>query len=172
LICSIDRSIRGNRASIVSFIRILMSKRTSLSSVHRFLDLTHAANEIVRFSTEIRESVMKSIIKLALATAAAVTLAAPLAATAQENQPLTRAQVRAQLVELEQAGYRPSLGFDPYYPDDVQAAERKVAAQRAAQHAAQAQQGGFGGVANGTSQAGTRGDTVVSSYSPRISVAR
>ncbi|WP_028225539.1 DUF4148 domain-containing protein [Paraburkholderia ferrariae] len=111
---------------------------------------------------------MKSIIKLALATAAAVTLAAPLAATAQENQPLTRAQVRAQLVELEQAGYRPSLGFDPYYPDDIQAAERKVAAQ----HAAQAQQGGFGGVANGTSQAGARGDTAVSSYSPPISVAR
>lgn len=133
---------------------------------------------------------MKPIVQI-IAVAAA--LAAPLAAVAQtaqvpqNNQPLTRAQVRAELVELEKAGYRPALGLDPYYPDDIQAAERKVAAQHAAKAAAaenaanatnvespaaSAQETGFGGDAVGTSQAGARVETAVSSYSPPIRVAR
>jgi hypothetical protein len=111
---------------------------------------------------------MKPIIRLAVAAAALAALSAPLAAFAQSNQPVTRAQVRAELVQLEQAGYRPSLGFDPYYPEDIQAAESKVAAQREAN----AQDAGFGGDAIGTSQAGARGDTTVSSYSPPVRVAR
>lgn len=60
-----------------------------------------------------------------LLTAAA--LASPLAAFAQTNSPLTRAEVRADLVRVEQAGYNPSAGEDANYPADIQAAEAKIA---------------------------------------------
>jgi hypothetical protein len=43
------------------------------------------------------------------------------------NSPLTRAQVEEQLVQLEQAGYRPST-HDADYPNEIQAAEAKVQA--------------------------------------------
>ncbi|WP_175425822.1 DUF4148 domain-containing protein [Trinickia violacea] len=42
---------------------------------------------------------------------------------------LTRAQVRADLIRVEQAGYNPHAGDDPDYPADIQAAEAKIAAQ-------------------------------------------
>jgi cytochrome c556 len=87
---------------------------------------------------------MKSLIQAVVVAAA---LAAPVAVFAQSNQPLTRAQVRAELVQLEKAGYNPARGEDPYYPADVQAAEAKVAAQNAAAT-------GYGGVVTGTSDAG------------------
>lgn len=84
---------------------------------------------------------------------AAAVLAAPVASFAQSNVPLTRAQVRADLVRVEQAGYNPSLGDDVNYPADIQAAEAKIAAENAA--AAQTNDS-FGGVAqNGTSSMGT-----------------
>jgi hypothetical protein len=86
---------------------------------------------------------MKSLIQ---AVVVAVAVAAPVAVFAQESQPVTRAQVRAELVQLEKAGYNPSRGEDPYYPADIQAAEAKVAAQNAAT--------GVGGVAGGSSSAG------------------
>lgn len=108
---------------------------------------------------------MKSIVQAAVIAAA---LAAPLASHAQESQALTRAQVRADLVDVEQAGYRPRAGLDVNYPDDVQAAERKVPGRRAAAM----NETGFGGDAPGTSQAGARGDVTVSTYSPPIRVAR
>jgi Ni/Co efflux regulator RcnB len=47
---------------------------------------------------------MKSLIEAAVIAAL---IAAPLAAFAQSSQPLTRAEVRAQLVDLEKAGYNP-----------------------------------------------------------------
>ncbi|ASW01473.1 DUF4148 domain-containing protein [Paraburkholderia aromaticivorans] len=49
------------------------------------------------------------------------------------THPLTRAEVRQELVELEAAGYDPSRGDDSNYPADIQEAERKVAAMHAAQ---------------------------------------
>ncbi|EDT42733.1 DUF4148 domain-containing protein [Burkholderia ambifaria] len=69
-----------------------------------------------------------------LACAALVlgTLAAPALSFAQSNTPLTRAQVRADLVRVERAGYNPATGNDPQYPADIQAAEAKVAAEQAA----------------------------------------
>jgi hypothetical protein len=74
---------------------------------------------------------------------AALALAAPLTTYAQNTtQPLTRAQVRADLVQLEKAGYRPSMN-DPYYPQKIQAAEAKVQSMNASQ-------GGYGGSADGT----------------------
>jgi Domain of unknown function (DUF4148) len=53
-------------------------------------------------------------------------LAIPTLAFAQDSQGLTRAQVRAQLIQVEQAGYNPS-SHDVYYPADIQAAEARIA---------------------------------------------
>jgi hypothetical protein len=50
--------------------------------------------------------------------------------------PVTRADVRTDLIRLEQAGYRPA-GDDPYYPEDIQAAEAKVAREEARRAEAQ-----------------------------------
>ncbi|WOD13469.1 DUF4148 domain-containing protein [Paraburkholderia kirstenboschensis] len=87
---------------------------------------------------------MKSLIQAVVVAAA---LAAPVAVFAQSNAPLTRAQVRTELVQLEKAGYNPARGEDPSYPADIQAAEAKVAAQNGATS-------GYGGVVSGSSDAG------------------
>lgn len=72
---------------------------------------------------------MKALIKAVLI---ACTLSVPVFAFAQAaNTPLTRAQVRADLIRVEQAGYNPAAK-DPAYPADIQAAEAKIAAQRQA----------------------------------------
>jgi hypothetical protein len=70
---------------------------------------------------------MKTIATL-LVTAAALT--APVLSFAQStDHGLTRAQVRAELVQLEQTGgYNPFTAADARYPQDIQAAEAKVAA--------------------------------------------
>ncbi|MGF6267111.1 hypothetical protein OKW49_008105 [Paraburkholderia youngii] len=86
---------------------------------------------------------MKSVIQTVVI---ATTLAAPVAVFAQANQPVTRAQVRADLVQLENAGYHPDDGEDTTYPEKIQAAETKVAAQNAAT--------GVGGSVSGSSDAG------------------
>jgi hypothetical protein len=66
---------------------------------------------------------------LALAIAAAISF--PVAGYAQESSPtVTRAQVRAELVQLESVGYWPGRANDPHYPDDIQAAEAAVASQQ------------------------------------------
>jgi hypothetical protein len=108
---------------------------------------------------------MKSLIQ---AVAIAAVLAAPVASHAQSSQPLTRAQVRAELVQVEQAGYSPARGADPYYPSDIQAAEARVAAQNAT---AQAASTGYGPSTSGSSQSGQRREVTVSSYSPPVYVA-
>lgn len=96
---------------------------------------------------------------VALALAAA-TLCAPVLSFAQSSAPLTRVEVRADLVRVEQAGYNPSRGDDVNYPADVQAAEARIAAQNDGQLTTQA----VGGVAqSGTSAAGTRLQTAMSS---------
>jgi len=87
---------------------------------------------------------IKSLVSAVALTSA---LAAPAVSFAQQsNGPVTRAQVRAELVQLEKAGYQPRGGDDPNYPDDIQAAEAKVAAMNGAGS-------GYGGVANGSSDA-------------------
>jgi hypothetical protein len=64
---------------------------------------------------------------------AAVAIIAPVTVLAQATQqPITRAQVRAELVELERAGYNPNTAGDNCYPADIQAAEAKVTAEHAA----------------------------------------
>lgn len=87
---------------------------------------------------------MKSLIK---AIAIAAVLAAPIASFAQSNQPVTRAQVRAELVQLEKAGLNPSQDGDATYPVQIQAAEARVAAQNESSS-------GVGGVVSGSSASG------------------
>ncbi|MGF6243602.1 MULTISPECIES: DUF4148 domain-containing protein [Paraburkholderia] len=83
---------------------------------------------------------MKSLIQ---AVAVAAALVVPVASFAQQsNAPVTRAQVRAELVQLEQAGYRPGIS-DPFYPANIQAAEARVSEQNSSASA-------YGGVANAT----------------------
>jgi type IV secretory pathway VirB9-like protein len=76
---------------------------------------------------------------------------------------LTRAEVRAQLIQLEKAGYNPATANDTNYPQDLQAAERRVEAQQQAQAVAQAPAAkpaaaaadtGYGAATSGSSQAG------------------
>ncbi|PAJ79232.1 DUF4148 domain-containing protein [Burkholderia ubonensis] len=63
---------------------------------------------------------MKSLIA---AVVAATALSASFGAFAQST--VTRAQVRDELVQLEKAGYKPGVS-NPYYPQDIQAAEARV----------------------------------------------
>ncbi|WP_081067892.1 DUF4148 domain-containing protein [Burkholderia territorii] len=69
---------------------------------------------------------------LACIAIVAGTLTAPALSFAQSATPLTRAQVRADLISVERAGYDPARGNDPHYPSDIQAAEAKVAARKQA----------------------------------------
>ncbi|HVE06564.1 MAG TPA: DUF4148 domain-containing protein [Paraburkholderia sp.] len=101
---------------------------------------------------------MKSLIK---AVVIATVLAAPVVSFAQSSQGLTRAQVRAELIQLEKAGYNPATANDTTYPQDLQAAERRVEAQQAqavaqapAAKPAPAADTGYGSNAGGSSQAG------------------
>ncbi|OXI82926.1 hypothetical protein CFB50_30725 [Burkholderia sp. AU33423] len=59
-------------------------------------------------------------------------------AFAQSAAPLTRAQVRDELMRLEAAGYDPAKGDEGEYPADIQAAEAKLAEQDRARMAAAA----------------------------------
>lgn len=86
---------------------------------------------------------MKSLIRAVVITTA---LAAPALVFAQSNAPVTRAQVRAELVQLEKAGYHPG-DDDIHYPAAVQAAEARVDAQNG-------EASGYGGVVNSESQSG------------------
>lgn len=93
---------------------------------------------------------MKSIIYAAIA---ASVLAAPIASFAQSEQGLTRDQVRAELVQLEQNGYKP-LASDAQYPQNIQAAEQRI--QPNQPMLAQADTSGYGAVATGAGQSGRR----------------
>lgn len=82
---------------------------------------------------------MKSLICAAFAAAV---LAAPTLSFAQaSNAPVTRAQVKAELVQLEQAGYNPARN-DLNYPADIQAAEARV-------HTSSTADTSYGGVSEG-----------------------
>jgi hypothetical protein len=107
------------------------------------------------------ESIMTNRILAAVLIAASATIATsafaegynvtPVASPAQSNRPLTRAEVRAQLVQIEKAGYQPYHGNDTNYPNDVQEAEARINAQQAT---AQADTSGFGSAPQGKSEAG------------------
>ena len=89
---------------------------------------------------------------LVLAIAAAV--AFPVAGYAQESgSTVTRTQVRAELVQLENTGYRPGRANDPLYPTDIQAAEATASSQSGAGSNVNSS---VGGVSGGSSASGNR----------------
>ncbi|AJY12809.1 DUF4148 domain-containing protein [Burkholderia dolosa] len=97
---------------------------------------------------------MKSLVQ-AVVVAAAVAI--PAVSFAQPGSALTRAQVRAELVQLQQAGYNSARGEDPHYPEAIQAATARIAEQQRA--LAQAQRddaSGYGAQAQGASASGSR----------------
>ncbi|HTH62718.1 MAG TPA: DUF4148 domain-containing protein [Paraburkholderia sp.] len=95
---------------------------------------------------------MKTLAIVALTGA----LASPALTYAQGNyEPVTRAQVRAELVQMEQAGYNPALADNAHYPDQIQAAEARVSAQNDAQDQARLTNDAMGGVAAGSSASGS-----------------
>jgi hypothetical protein len=88
---------------------------------------------------------MRALIPAAIVVTSA--LAVPSFAFAQSNGPLTRAEVRAQLVQLERAGYNPASDHTEY-PKNIQAAEARIAQQNGAA-------GGYGGTStSGSSESG------------------
>ncbi|WP_323121213.1 DUF4148 domain-containing protein [Burkholderia alba] len=102
---------------------------------------------------------MKTIVYAAVA---ASILAAPLAAFAQSSQqPLTRAEVRSELVQLEQNGYKPEAS-DAQYPNNIQAAAQR--AQPAQQTLTHADTSGYGVQPVGATESGGR--VVVAPSSP------
>ncbi|BCF92851.1 MULTISPECIES: DUF4148 domain-containing protein [Paraburkholderia] len=89
---------------------------------------------------------MKSLIK---AVAVFFVVATPAASFAQANQsPVTRAEVRAELIQAEKSGYSP-LAWADYPYGEIQAAEF-----RASRKATAADTSGYGPASSGTSQSG------------------
>jgi hypothetical protein len=87
-----------------------------------------------------------------IASLLAVATALPAAAFSQTG--LSRAQVRAELVELQQAGYRGTTS-DTTYPSELQAAEQRIAARNAS-GASGAANSGSGPAMSGSSSSGGR----------------
>ncbi|KVU85795.1 hypothetical protein BGV56_15700 [Burkholderia ubonensis] len=91
---------------------------------------------------------MKSLV--VTAAAAAVLLAAPALSFAQSaKSPVTRAQVLQELYDLESVGYNPSVGDAGNYPDDIMAAQERLAAKRLAERKAGAAAYGPAGAESG-----------------------
>jgi hypothetical protein len=88
---------------------------------------------------------MKLSIKTAFACAAVLF---PALAFAQSGDTVTREQVRAQLEQLEQAGYNPLNGCSGDCPGSLRRSENVLAKQRANANA------GYGPELNGTVQSG------------------
>ena len=83
---------------------------------------------------------MKSLLYTAIA---ASILAIPVVSFAQQsNAPITRAQVRAELIQIEQAGYTPGRR-DPNYPEDIQAAQTLLSVGLRVQNVLLAQDAGY-----------------------------
>ncbi|AIO31504.1 DUF4148 domain-containing protein [Burkholderia pseudomultivorans] len=97
---------------------------------------------------------MKSLVQAVVVAAA---LVAPVVSFAQSGSTITRAQVRAELVQLQQAGYNSARGEDPHYPEAIQAATARVAEQQRALAQAQGvDTSGYGAQAQGASASGSR----------------
>ncbi len=91
---------------------------------------------------------IKSLVP-AIAIAAALSVPAFAQAQVQNNGPVTRAEVKAQLVQLERAGYNPASDHTTY-PANIQAAQAHVDAQQGAAVSS------YGGVNDGASASGAR----------------
>ncbi|WP_321931228.1 DUF4148 domain-containing protein [Paraburkholderia guartelaensis] len=88
---------------------------------------------------------MNLSIKAAFVTAVVLV---PALAFAQSSEPLTREQVRAQLAQLEKAGYNPLANCVGECPEGLRRAEARVAQQQANASAS------YGPALSGTVQSG------------------
>ncbi|KWU23318.1 DUF4148 domain-containing protein [Burkholderia cenocepacia] len=103
---------------------------------------------------------MKTPLIAALLVAVSASVAAPAFADAGV---VSRAQVRAELVQLEQAGYRPGRANDPHYPADLQAALTRIHANDAV--TADTSASGYGIDAAAATQSGSRPATRIAERS-------
>ncbi|MBT2793393.1 DUF4148 domain-containing protein [Paraburkholderia strydomiana] len=87
--------------------------------------------------------------KLVQSLLVAALVAVPAVSFAQSSHAVTRAEVRAELVQLQKAGYN-AASDSTQYPKNIEAAEARVAAQNASAAAA------YGGVVQSRSAAGSR----------------
>lgn len=81
-----------------------------------------------------------------VAAVVAAALAIPAVSFAQSSDSLTRAQVRADMTQVEQAGYNPARMNPRTYTADIQAAQARVAQANTA----------YGSSMGGASQAGAK----------------
>jgi hypothetical protein len=86
------------------------------------------------------------------AATVAVLLYVPVITFAQSNGPITRAQVKSDLSQLERAGYSPNSD-EPDYPSGLQAAEARVQNPSSGDSN---DNSGYGGNASHSSQSGVR----------------
>jgi hypothetical protein len=89
---------------------------------------------------------MNLLTKTAFITAVAVVAVVPAFAFAQTSEPVTRAQIREELAQLEQAGYSPDCSMN--CEASLRRAQAVIAQQRANGNAA------YGPALNGTMQSG------------------
>ncbi|NLA19679.1 DUF4148 domain-containing protein [Burkholderia cepacia] len=94
---------------------------------------------------------MKTPLIATLLVAVSAAVAAP---TYAGESTVSRAQVRAELAALQKAGYLPNRPNDPNYPDNLQAALRRVHDNDAVAVGSQAS--GYGDDAVGATQSGNR----------------
>ena len=87
--------------------------------------------------------------KLVKALVVAAVFAVPALSFAQSNQPLTRAEVRAQLVELQRVGYNPASD-QAQYPKNIEAAQARLNAEQNLSVSS------YGASTSGTSASGAR----------------
>ncbi|WP_118178675.1 DUF4148 domain-containing protein [Paraburkholderia phosphatilytica] len=86
--------------------------------------------------------------KLVQSLIVAAVVAIPALSFAQTSQPVTRAQVRQELIDLEKAGYNPA-GDQAQYPDNLEQAQAKLEAQKGDAAAS------YGGAVASTSASGS-----------------
>ncbi|WP_436406868.1 DUF4148 domain-containing protein [Burkholderia metallica] len=97
---------------------------------------------------------MKTRLIAALLVAVSATVAAP---AFSSEAAVTRAQVRAELAQLQQAGYPLNRATDATYPDDLQAALTRIhAAAAVAAVADNEQASGYGSNGDAATQSGRR----------------
>ncbi|PCE24753.1 DUF4148 domain-containing protein [Burkholderia ubonensis] len=100
---------------------------------------------------------MKTPLIAALLVAVSASFTAPAFAgveTSPSGTAVTRAQVRAELAELQKAGYQPGHPNDPHYPDDLQAALKRIHANDAV--AGDMSASGYGDNGDAATQTGRR----------------
>jgi hypothetical protein len=94
--------------------------------------------------------IWRNLMKLVQSLIVAALVAVPAVSFAQaQQQPVTRAEVRAELVQLQKAGYNPSSD-NTQYPKNIEAALARVHAEDGSAAAA------YGGVAQSTADSGSR----------------